>query len=115
MAAVLGGHGHAEEAEVAHGARQVARELFAFVELEHARRDLALGELAHGAAEHVLLGGEVEVHARDDRARPAQARKQAPRANVRRGQKKRKRVATRFLGASGDVQMPQCLCSIFLP
>ncbi len=33
------------------------------VELLGHRRDLALGELPHGAADQLVLGGEVEVHA----------------------------------------------------
>jgi hypothetical protein len=62
-AAVGLGHGDAEHAELAHLAPQVHRELVAAVDLGGARRDLGLGEGAHGVAQRVDVVAELEVEA----------------------------------------------------
>src|SRR5262249_30012606 len=64
-AAVLLGEGDGEQAELGGLAQLVEREAGGAVELLGDRRDLALGELAHGVAEEAVLFGEIEVHTRD--------------------------------------------------
>lgn len=57
------GHGDAQQAEFAHLAPQVHRELVAGVGLRRQRRNLALGEIAHRVAQRVNVVAEHEVQA----------------------------------------------------
>ncbi len=63
-AAVLLGEGDAHQAQRAELGDDLIGEGLRAVELLGDRRDLALGELAHGAADQLVVGGEVEVHRR---------------------------------------------------
>ena len=63
-AAVLLGGGEPEQAERAHLVHDVGREVVVAVPLRGVRRDLGLGEVADAAAELLVLGGQLEAHAR---------------------------------------------------
>ena len=63
-AAVLLREGDAHHAQLAELRDDLVREALLAVELLGHRRDLLLGEVAHGAADEVVVGGEVEVHGR---------------------------------------------------
>jgi hypothetical protein len=62
-AAVLLRDRHPHQPELGHLHDELVREAMLAVELLRDRRDLFLGELAHGAADELVLGREVEVHA----------------------------------------------------
>ena len=62
-AAVLLGRGEPEEAEVAHLVDDVDREVVVAVPLRGVRRDLLLREVAHRAAELLVVLGQLEAHA----------------------------------------------------
>ena len=61
-AAVLLGERDPHQAEVAELGDDLVREALLAVELLGDRRDLALGEVAHGAPDQLVVVGEVEVH-----------------------------------------------------
>ena len=61
-AAVLLGEGDAHQVQLPQLGDDLVGEGLRAVELLGDRRDLALGEFAHGAADQLVVGGEVEVH-----------------------------------------------------
>ena len=53
---------HAEQADLAHFAREVGGKFLGFIQFQGHRRNLALGELADLLANHFLFSGQVKIH-----------------------------------------------------